>query len=159
MRTKLSQAEAEQTCVAWATRYPRLLIFGVEAIISGQNFYNDLLNNSELRSYGIAPTPVRFNKSKGFRFEREMAKLFQTSRVYLSDAENEFLSAFRDEWMNWQGDALEEMHNNDTLDACYAMLKAGEGFVAPLMRTKEGITNPFWRKKTHDNPFNALGRR
>lgn len=159
VRERLSQAEAEGTVAAWANTFPTLLIIGVESIITGQIFYNNLLANAELRATGAIVEPVRFNKSKGYRFEKEMAPLFQKGRVYISDAEDPFLTQFVDEWMNWQGDALEAVYNNDCLDAVYAALKVGEAWVSPMVTQNRKITNPYFKTSRGANPFAALGRK
>lgn len=156
---RVSQAEAEGEIVAWAAKYPTLQGVGVEAIFSGRNFYNNLLNNAEMRAAGIVPLPVTFNKSKGYRFEKMMAPLFQRARVYVSDANNKFLRAFKDEWLNWQGDPLEEMYHNDALDATFALLSAAEGFVTPLANFSRHNTNPLFMdsEQKKKNPFSAFG--
>lgn len=161
LRARLSQADAEGKVIAWCAKYPTLHQVGVEAIITGRMFYNNLLNNAEMRASGIVLYPVTFNKSKGYRFEKVMAPLFQRSRVFISDANNNFLRAFRDEWVNWQGDALEDMYHNDTLDAVYAMLVAAEPFVTPIANLKRvGANNPlFMGEEEKRNPFSAFGSR
>lgn len=157
---RVSQAEAEGIVVAWAARYPTLQGVGVEAIFSGQNFYNNLLNNAEMRAAGIVPIPVRFQKSKGHRFEKMVAPLFQKARVYLSDANNTFLTNFYKEWLNWQGDKLEDMFHNDALDAVYSLLVAAEGFVTPIAYSKKvGASNPFYNRTRARNPWNSLSGR
>ena len=157
-RGKVSHAEAQDMVVAYVAMYPTLRAIGIEAIITGDLFYKDMLNNAEIRASGVVPMPVRFNKSKGYRFEKEMAPLFQRSRIRISDSENEFLTAFKDEWMNWQGDPLEQNYHNDTLDSVYAMLRAGENIVTPLRRERKlQGRNPFNSKEKAPNPF-SLGR-
>jgi hypothetical protein len=157
---KLSQAEAEGMVVAVASQYPTLQGVAVEAMFSGQNFYLNLLNNAEMRASGIVPIPVRFNKSKGYRFEKVMSPLFQRARVYLSDANNKFLTAFNKEWLNWQGDKLESLFHNDALDAVYALLAGAEGHVTPIANApKMGNTNPFYQKKRQPNVWGSFARR
>lgn len=159
VRARLSKAEAEGTVVSWCARYPTLLSVGVEAIMSGNLFYTDLLNNAELRAAGVYPVPVRFKRDKGTRFEQEMAPLFQRGRVMIADSQNAFLRAFRDEWLNWQGNPLEDMYTNDTLDAAYALIRAAEGHITPIRTRKMKITNPMWGKdKIKSNPFTDFGR-
>jgi hypothetical protein len=156
VRERLSQAEAEDMVIAWAVKYPGLLRgVGVEAILQGSNFYNDLLANAEMRKSGVIPIPIRFSQSKGFRFEKQMAPLFQKSRVQVSDAENEFLTLFREEWVSWQGDPLEDAYHNDTLDAVYSMLRAAEHIVTALARPRDTQGDkPFIPKKKKKGAFN-----
>jgi hypothetical protein len=147
VRVKVPKAEAISHVVSWAARYKYLAAIGIEAIITGNEFYNDMLNNAELRAVGVSPLPVRFRKSKGYRFEQELASLFKHKRIYLSDrADCEFINAFKDEWLNWQGDKLEGNYTNDTLDAVYAMVMndMGKAFATPIGKQQYDVTNPMY---------------
>ena len=161
LQEKLSQADAESQVVAWGSLYPTLVGIYVEAIIAGNEFYKHLLNNAEVRSAGLPILPVRFNKSKGFRFEKVLAPLSQRSRLYLSDAENAFVNAFKDEWLHWQGERLSKMYNDDTLDAVYAIIESdiGQSFVSPLVRKEAAITNPVFAPPKKANPIGEGFRR
>lgn len=161
VRAKMSHADAESKVVSWGSRYPTLMGIYVEAIISGNVFYQDLLNNAEIRASGLPIMPVRFNKSKGVRFEKIVAPLFERSRLYLSDAETPFLNAFKDEWLHWQGERLSKMYNDDTLDAVYAIIESdiGQSFVSPLVRKEAAITNPVFKPPKKENPIGAGFRR
>lgn len=161
IRTRVSQAEAEDTVAAWAARYPTLQAVGIEAIITGKMFYNSLLNNAELRAANTILIPLsggEFQKSKGYRYEKLMAPMFQRNRMYLTDnAENQFIKHFVDEWMNWQGDRLEKMHHNDTLDAVFNVMKVAEAFVMPIGAHQRKNTNPFFGGEKKKNPYANLG--
>jgi len=162
IRTKLSQAEAETATVSKALEYPALYSIGVEAILSGDEFLK-MLMRSELMQHGIVPMALRggpYTKSKGYRYEKIMAPAFQRKQVLLSDAENPFLRSFVDEWMNWQGDALEKMYNNDALDAVFnCVWMAMPNFARRIGDLEEQITNPMWNKERKTNPFANLGAR
>ena len=154
IRARVSQAEAQDLIVSWCARYPTLQIVGVEAIIQGQNFYNQLLDNAELRKANLILKPVKFSSRKGQRYEKVLAPLFQRRRVRLSDAEKPIFSQFIDEWMNWQGDALEAMYHNDTLDAAYALCDAADYAFSPVMLdSTANITNPMYQTPADSNPF------
>ncbi len=159
-RAKVSQADAEDAAYAWASKYPTLIGLGVEAIFSGKEFYNHLLNNANMRALGVVPMPVRFNKSKGYRYEKVLAPLFQKGRVRVSDAENDFLRNFRDEWINWQGDALEDQYHNDCLDAVYALLAqpAAQSYATPIGNINRKVTNPLFEKEKSKNPYAGFAR-
>ena len=149
IREKLPKAEAEDHVIAQVGLYRRLISLGIEAIIQGKEFYADMLNNARLRALGIAPFPIRFNKSKGVRFEKQMAPLFKQSRIYVSDrADSEFIDAFVDEWLNWRGDKLEKDYTNDTLDAVYAMLwtPTAKQYVTPIGKNTKYDRNPLLRE-------------
>ncbi len=140
-RGKVSQGEAEQRLVALARLYPTLQVIGVEAVGKGEEFYHMLL-----RTTPLPVMPFHTGRaSKGERFEKGMAPLFEFSRAFVSDVITPFLRAFRDEWVGWP-----HAPHDDTLDAVYWMLRAAEGHLAP------GI---FSRTARAENPFNALGRR
>lgn len=155
VKKKLSQAEAEMMVVSWGLKYPTLLGIYVESRFSGLEFYNHLLNNSEVRASGLPIMRVPVKNSKGWRYEKEIAPLFQRSRLYLSDEEIPFLNSFKAEWLNWQGDRLEKMYNNDTLDAVYCIVgsEIGQSFVSPLVRQQAKITNPTWGREKEPNPI------
>jgi hypothetical protein len=155
IREKLPRAEAEEHVIAQVGAYPTLVSLGIEAIITGNEFYKDMLGNARLRSLNVAPFPVRFNKSKGHRFENIMAPLFKEKRIRLSDrADNEFIDAFVDEWLNWRGDKLEKDYTNDTLDAVYAMIATdrAKNYVTPIGKgqAKEYSYNPIHRKSRNE---------
>lgn len=160
VRAKMSHADAESKVVSWGSRYPTLMGIYVEAIISGNVFYQDLLKNAEIRASGLPIMPVRFNKSKGVRFEKIVAPLFERSRLYLSDAENPFVNAFKDEWLHWQGERLSKMYNDDTLDAVYAIIESdiGQSFVSPLVRKEAALTNPVFAPPKKKNPIFGFRR-
>jgi hypothetical protein len=139
-RAKVSQGEAEQRLKALAAIYPTTQLIGVEAVGKGEEFYHLLLRTSLLPLMPFQPG----GRSKGQRFERAMAPLFQFNRAWVADVDTPFLRAFRDEWLRWPyGD------HDDTLDAVYWMLRAGLPHL--LGPTQKG------RKQTA-NPFRVLGR-
>ena len=77
----------------------------------------------------------------------------------VSDAQNKFLRAFRDEWLNWGGNPLEDMYTNDTLDATYALIRAAESHITPIRTRSLKVTNRMWRDgAAKENPFSRFGR-
>ncbi len=157
IRVRVSQAEAEDTIVSWGSQFPTLQLIGVEAIIAGQEFFTMLLSSARVKRAGLPLFPCRSNKSKGYRFEKIMAPLFQRRRVYISDAETPFLRAFKEEWINWQGDKLEGQHHNDTLDAVYWMIYTAQGEAVPVMETEMEVTNPLYSRPKEVHPYSGLG--
>lgn len=156
VRTKVSHAEAQDLTVAWVTKYPNIYAVGVEAIIAGQLFYNDLLNNAYLRAAGIVPIPVRFNKSKGYRYEKELAPLHQKGRIKWTDKELEFMTALFEEWISWEGDPLETNHPNDGLDSLYAMMRAAEVFVSPITAKPKSFGNPLYPELKPERLYDTI---
>jgi hypothetical protein len=113
-------------------------MIGVEAVGKGEEFYYLLQKDWGLPVVKMHPG----GKSKGLRFETGMAPLFEYGRAFLADVERPFLAAFRDEWMRWpQGE------HDDTLDAVYWMLNAGQDF---LLGSRKRDKRP--------NPFGEFGR-
>jgi hypothetical protein len=150
VREKLPKAEAEGHVVAQVGRYPYTKSLGIESIIAGNEFYKDMLDSAALKALGIAPHAVRFNKSKGDRFEKILAPLFKQGRIYLSDrADCEFIEAFIDEWLNWRGNKLEDTYTNDTLDAVYALIAppTAAQYVTPIGKEHMNISNPFYKER------------
>ena len=159
IRERVTQADAELAVVSKAREYPRLIQIGVEAIITGDEFLKVLLR-SDLLKAGIVPEGLKggpFQKSKGYRYEKIMGPAFQRKQVLLSTAENEFINTFRDEYLNWQGDAMEKQYHNDTLDAVFNVIwMAMPNFARRIGELEGEVTNPLWRKKKSQNPFVGL---
>ena len=158
-RAKVSQAEAEDKVISWILRYPTLRVVGIESIITGQMFYEDLLKNAILKESGANIQPVRFNVRKGIRYEKTLAPLFQRGRVYISDAEIEVLNHFADEWINWQGDKLADLYHDDCLDAAYALIDKAGFAVTPIGKEKKKITNPFYNQGKKKSRYDLLNMR
>jgi phage terminase large subunit-like protein len=97
---------------------------------------------------------VSSTRSKGDRFTRQMGPLFRSGRVWISDEENEYLFAFRNEWLGWPN-----ADHDDTLDSTFYMLYAAmmEGSLA-APRVKSSEVNPWWtpKKKNMSSPWSNL---
>ena len=139
-RGHVSQGEAVMRLKQLAELYPSLQLIGVEAQGKGEEFYHLMLRSSYLP---LQPTHTG-RASKGERFEKGMAPLFQFRRAWLSDVETPFLRAFEQEWVSWP-----HGRHDDTLDAVYWMLKVGTPHLIPPRGD---------RPNTPRNPFNTLGR-
>jgi len=99
-----------------------------------------MLRTSRLPLQAVQPG----GHSKGIRFERGMAPLFERGNVFVADLENEFLRAFRSEWVSWPYG-----EHDDTLDAVYWMLYVG----LPHLLGGDKV-----RGKHETNPFVSLRR-
>lgn len=141
-RARVSQGEAEQQLKALAARYPTTQVIGVEAVGKGEEFYHLLLRSSLLPVLPMQPG----GRSKGARFERGMAPLFQFGRAWLADVETPFLRAFREEWLRWP-----DGEHDDTLDAVYWMLYAARHHLMG-----GGVQGR--RERGRHNPFGGFGR-
>lgn len=138
IRAQVSQGEAEQHIKALVARYPTLQSVAVEAVGKGEEFYFLLLRQALLPLLPMYPG----RSSKGERFERGMAPLFQWGHAWLANAETPFLRAFREEWLRWP-----DGEHDDTLDAVYWMLMAARHQLAGAAR-----------RPRLENPFATLGR-
>jgi hypothetical protein len=139
---RLSQGEAELKLKALAMMYNPALI-GIEAIGKGEEFHSLMLRTSNLP---IMPYPS--SKSKGIKFEVQMAPLFESSRAWVSDVETPFMKAFRDEWVGWPN-----ADHDDTLDAVYYMCRTTAANLMP-----EPDSDNFLRKTKTSQAAFMLGR-
>jgi hypothetical protein len=139
-RGHVSQGEAEAKLKDLAAAYPTTQLIGVEAVGKGEEFFHLMLRSSRLPVRAVRPG----RQSKGERFERGMAPLFEFHRAWVAEVDTPFLRAFREEWTRWpHGD------HDDTLDAVYWMLYVG---VPHMMGNGKG------GKVRAASPFGALAR-
>jgi hypothetical protein len=139
-RGRISQGEAEAKLKDLAEVYPTTQLIGVEAVGKGEEFFHLMLRSSRLPVRAVRPG----RQSKGERFERGMAPLFEFHRAWVAAVDTPFLRAFREEWARWpHGD------HDDTLDAVYWMLYVG---VPHMMGNGKG------GKVKTASPFGALAR-
>lgn len=138
-RDRVSQGEAEQKLKALATIYNPLLV-GIENIGKGEEFYGLMLRTSTLP---LMPCHTG-RRSKADRFEKQMAPLFEFSRVWMSDATTPFLQAFEEEWMMFPN-----AEHDDTLDAVYWMVSVAQNNIMPV----DSVDFSF-KKKSSQSIFN-----
>lgn len=134
-RDHVSQGEAEHKVRALAAQYPTTTMIGVESAGKGEEFFHLLLRTSLLPLTPKHPG----GSSKGERFERGMAPLFESGRVWIADVETPFLRAFRDEWLAWP-----RSPHDDTLDAVFWMLNAGKDYVTVQPPRRPKVENPIY---------------
>jgi hypothetical protein len=139
-RGHVSQGEAEATLKKLAGAYPNTQLIGVEAVGKGEEFFHLMLRISRLPVRAVRPG----RESKGERFERGMAPLFEFHRAWVVDVDTAFTQAFEEEWVRWP-----HGEHDDTLDAVYWMLYVG----VPHL-----IGNGRKGKPLSANPFGAFAR-
>jgi phage terminase large subunit-like protein len=148
VRERVSQAEAEAKLQGLARVYPEYLKGGIELDGRGGELYTTLIRNTNLK---LLPMRTK-GRSKGYRFEKIMAPYFEMGRVWISDADNDFIQAFMDEWLNWpNGD------HDDCLDAVFWALAASGLFMESYDETVETVSAWTEGRKKEANPFSALG--
>ena len=147
----ISQGEALDKVKSVAASYPTLTMIGVEAQGKGEEFL-------EIMRYNTALPLMQFtaSRSKGTRFENEMAVVFQNKRAFISDIHVPFLREFIDEWISWDGD--ETTGYDDVLDSVYYMCRASIAHLMPLPEQEAyRVTNPLHRNtgRQPDSPAAA----
>ncbi len=140
---KISQQDSYQKLIAQVQLLPFLQQIGIEAIGKGEEFYELLRLAPIFLPLFPIPSHTGLARSKGGRFEKVLAPMFQRSNIMLSTKITPFLKEFVDEWTTW--DSPHYLHD-DRLDSVYMMSKAAEGHVAiPEMQVKSG--HHWFRKK------------
>lgn len=149
VRERLGFGEAVDRVKALAALY-RPVAIGVEKWGSGEKFKDALVFGSNLN---VIPLPAKGTptKSKGKRFEDELAPMFTTSRLWVSDVETEFISWFRQEWVSWNGQRSATGHD-DTLDGVYWGAHIAQGH---LMPKSESETLPVRKEHKQANPYRS----
>ena len=150
LRAKLTKGSAIKQVSAYANTYPTLQLIGVESLGKGEEFYNDLLFSYDMTGNILPLMEIKHgNRSKGERFENWLAPRFEAGRIWISNVENPFLRAFKNEWMSWNGDA--KGAQDDALDAVYMCAVAAEGELPSRAQRTGG-----YDRTPVENPFNAF---
>jgi hypothetical protein len=156
IRGKWPAAESMARLVSFRAKYPALDLVGVEKWGSGKTFKDMLIYNTDLPviqcPYEGSPT-----KSKGQRYQAEggLAPMFVDGRMWVTsqpppDQGGEFIQAFKDEWVGWDGNASITGHD-DSLDAVYWMAYVAQGHLVP---TAQRTFKP--RQSRGTDPYSVL---
>jgi len=145
-RGQISTGEALQKVQAMAALYPTLVTVGVEKWGKGEEFKTKLLYETNLP---ILPLPLEGTTvvSKGKRFQEGLGAMFMMSRAWVSDVRDDFLNAFRDEWVGWDGGKSRTGHD-DTLDAVYWCCLVARGHLMPIPSDRELPVRPKVKEKS-----------
>jgi hypothetical protein len=146
-RGHVSTGEAQLKVSALAQQYGKTLhMIGIETQGKGEEFFNAVKYSTSLPVWPFTPG----NRSKGYRFQEQMAPAFQFSRAWISDEPNEYLRQFKDEWAGWMAGAP----HDDTLDATFYMLRAGaDNMMAGFWEDPD--LPEIWDEE-EENPFYSL---
>jgi hypothetical protein len=132
-RGHLSHAEAQDKLLELVAFYPNTEVIGIESVGKGEEFYQSLSSHPSLPIVEMNPG----GKGKGPRFQKALGPMFERGWARISNIESPFMQAFRREWLRWPwGD------HDDTLDATYWMLRAGQSHLPPSSN-KPKVTSPF----------------
>lgn len=128
-REHLGFFEAVERVKLFATRYPTLVTVGVEKWGSGEKFKEALLYNSTLP---VVPFPFEGStvRSKGQRYQYELAPMFVDGRLWMPDVKKTFHQQFKEEWITWDGGKTVTGHD-DCLDAVYVACGVAQGHMMP----------------------------
>jgi hypothetical protein len=138
-RGHLSHAEAQDKLLELVAFYPNTEVIGIETVSKGEEFYQSLSSHPLLPIVSMNPG----GEGKGPRFQKVLGPLFERGWARITNAESSFMQSFRREWLRWPwGD------HDDTLDATYWMLRAGQSHLPPRSS----------KPKVH-SPFSDLGRK
>lgn len=150
-REKLSTGEAITKVKALAAMYPTLQVVGVEKWGKGEEFKTQLLYTTNLP---VLPLPLEGSavRSKGKRYQDELAPMFMMSRAWIADVKDDFLLAFQDEWIGWDGGKSKTGHD-DTLDAVYWMCVSAAGHLMPNATAE----NLLPKRVSSHNPLQGIG--
>ena len=134
-REHLEFFEAVERVKAFSSKYPSLVSVGVEKWGSGEKFKQALLYNSHLNviPFPFDGAPVR---SKGQRYQFELAPMFVDGRLWLSDVDVSFIKNLREEWISWDGGKTSTGHD-DCLDALYVACGVAQSHLMPKPIEKE----------------------
>ena len=134
-REHLGFYEAIERVKLFTTRYPSLVSVGVEKWGSGEKFKEALLYSSQLPvvSFPFEGAPVR---SKGQRYQYELAPMFVDGRLWIPDVKKEFHNQFKAEWITWDGGKTVTGHD-DCLDAVYVACGVAQGHLMPRVPDRD----------------------
>lgn len=139
VRRHVTRADAEDVALNMGDRFKnQVKEMRIEKLGSGQEFANWMLKNAPFRvkEGGVG------NKDKGFRFEFELAPVFRSMKVRVSDEPgNGFIQQFLSEWLAYDG---MDAYIDDTLDAMWHCVSAGKTFIKPKKDFKKvDYVNPY----------------
>ena len=163
---RLTHLDAQRAVIGKIAEYPNIFTLGVEAVFSGREYTHTMLQNLELADHGVVPELCSggpWMRKKGDRFEIFLADAFRKGMIVLSDAENEYITALQNEWVNWQGNALADQGHDDALDAAFGVWHLGREHLVHGKAYQDyeyTASNPLFRhKKTDYSPLAGfLGR-
>lgn len=141
-REHLTFFEAVERVKLFASQYPTLVTIGVEKWGSGEKFTQALLYSSNLPivQFPFEGAPVR---SKGQRYQMELAPMFVDGRLWVTDVKRPFHEHFKQEWITWDGGKTITGHD-DCLDAVYVACGVAQGHLMP--KPVESVLNSIGQK-------------
>lgn len=155
-REHLGFFEAVERVKLFASRYPTLVTVGVEKWGSGEKFAEALLYNSSLPIVQF-PFQGAVVRSKGQRYQNELAPLFVDGRLWITDVKKPFHEHFKQEWITWDGGKTATGHD-DCLDAVYVGCGVAQSHLMPITRSQESLEFSWSHKTGLRSPWSSLGK-
>ena len=155
VRKHVDRAEAEQIFMNWCGIYHkqgRLIRAGIEKHGKGEEFADAMMRAAEGWTVKQLTTG---NRSKGERFENQLAPVMAGDRLRLTTAPNKFVEQFKDEFLSYDA---EETYYNDCLDAVYYAVRLAKGYIK-WSDDDSLYDNAYTKPALQKNPLFKLARR
>jgi hypothetical protein len=110
----------------WCAMYHkkgRLIRAGIEVHGKGEEFADAMMRAA--KGWKVKQLTTG-NKSKGERFENQMAPVMMGDRFRITTAPGAFIDQFVDEYLSYDGMGT---YTDDTLDAVYYCIRLAKGFI------------------------------
>lgn len=153
-RGRLPISESLMKMQSLAAQYPTLRVVGVEKWGAGKDFADMLTPLVYSSGLPVVTFPFAGGKvlSKGQKFENVLAPAFTRGSLWIASVKNDFIKAFEDEWISWDGTKSLTRHD-DALDAVYGMAYVAQQYIQPTaMRTD--FANP---RERGESPLAGIG--
>lgn len=126
VRKHVDRAEAEQVFMNWCSLYHkqgRLIRAGIERHGKGEEFADAMMRAA--KGWKVKQLTTG-NRSKGERFENQLAPVMMGDRFRLTTAPNAFVDQFVDEFLSYDGIGT---YTDDCLDAVYYAVRLAKGYI------------------------------
>ena len=154
VRKHVDRAEAEQIFMNYCSLYHkqgRLIRAGIERHGKGEEFADAMMRAA--RGWKVKQLTTG-NKSKGERFENQLAPVMSGDRFRLSTAPNPFIDQFVDEFLSYDGMGT---YTDDTLDAVYYAVRLAKGYIQ--WSDEDSMYGNALQRIRSNNPIFKLARR
>ena len=154
IRKHVDRAGAEQIFMNWCSMYHkqgRLIRAGIEKHGKGEEFADAMMRAADGWKVKQLTTG---NRSKGERFENQLAPVMMGDRLRITTAPGEFISQFVDEFLSYDG---MDTFPNDCLDAVYYCVRLAKGFIK--WSDEDSMYGSVVEKIRSRNPLHKLARR
>ncbi len=154
IRKHVDRAEAEQIFMNYCSNYHkqgRLIRAGIEKHGKGEEFADTMMRAAEGWKVKQLTTG---NRSKGERFENQLAPVMMGDRFRITTAPNAFIDQFVDEYLSYDG---MDTYPNDCLDAVYYCVRLAKGFIK--WSDVDSMYGTVVEKVRSSNPLHKIARR